>query len=469
MRDYEPYFTEDGSIGLYSYADKDVFHSKYGALTEAWEKFVIPSQLTGEEKNLRVLDVCYGIGYNTKALMSFFINKNIKKLKRKNFLIKIFKKLFIKPYNIVSKYVNNIIFKKNKLSLPIFSIDDNNLNSFLPHIKIDCLEINKEIVELSPLFRTVKTPYEIYSDIVPRIFDCFDSYYKLRELFADVYSRFAPKNRKEIRDLLEIKFKHMHIDTEYKINELVNYILIEKLAEIFGDEYPDANIKKIVTGKKFRRFFDKSLFKYSRFNQFWGYKLSPLSILSAFLHNIYYLHLSRRYKRADFKTAQSLFELCFYIDDARKTILNLEGQYDCIFLDAFTYTKAPQLWSTEFVAELYRRLSPNGVLLTYSNSVLIRNTLLENGFFVGKIYNKKNDKFVGTIASKDKSKIEHPLDNYELGLCATKAGIPYHDPNLSFDSKDIIELREYEFRHSNLMSSSKYMKLRSMKDNEEEI
>ena len=43
MRDYEPYYTEDGSIGLYSYADKDVYHSKFGALTEAWEKFVLPS------------------------------------------------------------------------------------------------------------------------------------------------------------------------------------------------------------------------------------------------------------------------------------------------------------------------------------------------------------------------------------------------------------------------------------------
>ena len=38
MRDYEPYYTEDGSIGLYSFADKDVYHSKFGALTEAWEK-----------------------------------------------------------------------------------------------------------------------------------------------------------------------------------------------------------------------------------------------------------------------------------------------------------------------------------------------------------------------------------------------------------------------------------------------
>ena len=45
MRDYEPYFTEDGSIGLYSYADKDVYHSKFGALTEAWEKFILPAKL----------------------------------------------------------------------------------------------------------------------------------------------------------------------------------------------------------------------------------------------------------------------------------------------------------------------------------------------------------------------------------------------------------------------------------------
>ena len=45
MRDYEPYFTEDGSVGLYSYADKDVYHSKFGALTEAWEKFILPANI----------------------------------------------------------------------------------------------------------------------------------------------------------------------------------------------------------------------------------------------------------------------------------------------------------------------------------------------------------------------------------------------------------------------------------------
>ena len=45
MRDYEFYYTQDGSIGLYSHSDNDVYHSKFGAVTEAWEKFILPSGL----------------------------------------------------------------------------------------------------------------------------------------------------------------------------------------------------------------------------------------------------------------------------------------------------------------------------------------------------------------------------------------------------------------------------------------
>ena len=110
MRDYEPYYTEDGSIGLYSYADNDVYHSKFGALTEAWEKFVIPSEkILTQKDNIKVLDVCFGIGYNTKALMSFVINKN-KKIKK----------------NFFSKIKN----KKLKINNGIVSIDTNNINNW---------------------------------------------------------------------------------------------------------------------------------------------------------------------------------------------------------------------------------------------------------------------------------------------------------------------------------------------------
>ena len=114
-------------------------------------------------------------------------------------------------------------------------------------------------------------------------------------------------------------------------------------------------------------------------------------------------------------------------------------------------------------------MNDSGVLLTYSNSVQVRNTLLENKLYVGKIYNEKTKKFIGTVASKDKAKIKYPLNSYEIGLCNTKAGIPYHDPQLKFSKKDILDLREYEFRNSLLISSSKYMKLRNSKgENDEE-
>ena len=451
MRDYEPYFTEDGSIGLYSYAEKDVFHSKFGALTEAWEKFILPACSDNFNfHNLKVLDVCYGIGYNTKALMSFFINN--KKISKKNFLDK-----FV---YIVTICVNKLKGEKDLLLACIDTKRANNLSC----CKIDCLDINEELVQLSPLFRTVKTPEEIFDSTVPQIFTCFDSYYKLRKIFVKVASRFSPKNRKEINELLDLKFKNMHIDKEYKINPYVNYILINSLSESFGKDYPSKSLLKILKEKQNRRFFDNSLIKYVKFNQKWGYNKSSKCNLSAFLHNIYYATLSRRYKKMNFKTAQSLFKVNFYVNDARKTILTLNEEYDLIFLDAFTYTKAPQLWTVEFIAELYKRISPQGLLMTYSTSALVRNTLLENKFYVGNIYNKKTNKIIGTIASKDKTKIEYPLNNYEIGLCNTKAGIPYHDPNLCFDKKDIIDLREYEFKHSNLMSSSKYMKIRSMKN-----
>ena len=93
MRDYEFYYTQDGSVGLYSYADDDVYHSKFGALTEAWEKFILPAHIEkklNQQPEIRVLDVCYGIGYNTKALMSFIINSDEKFLKQKNIFQKIF-------------------------------------------------------------------------------------------------------------------------------------------------------------------------------------------------------------------------------------------------------------------------------------------------------------------------------------------------------------------------------------------
>ena len=490
MRDYEFYYTQDGSIGLYSYADDDVYHSKFGAVTEAWEKFIIPSGITNlinTKEEIKVLDVCYGIGYNTKSLMSFVINhnKNFLKNKKKFYFFNNFlkKKKLEKINNTVSVDANNNSKKQNLLSEYNEPIGVNNLSTpyayknlndtiknpnseIISKFHIDCLEINEELVKLSPILKTVITPQEIFNRIIPRFFDCFDWYWQVRKKLARLAYKFAPKNKKSISELLDLKFNNDYdvLDSEYRIHDFVNYILIDNLISKYGNSYFDKNIKKILKEKRLRSFFATSLLKYANFKQDFRYKLISKMNLTAFLHNIYYDHLSNRYRNAHFNKASKLFKVNFHVNDARKAILNINEQYDLIFLDAFTFSKAPELWTVEFIAELYRRLSPLGIIMTYSNSALVRNTFLENNFYVGKIFNKKTGKYIGTIATKEKNLIEHPLSNYEIGLCNTRAGIPYHDPSLNLDKDTILKRREEEFKNSSLMTSSQYMRTRAQKN-----
>ena len=105
--------------------------------------------------------------------------------------------------------------------------------------------------------------------------------------------------------------------------------------------------------------------------------------------------------------------------------------------------------------------------MTYSNSALVRNTFLENNFYVGKILDEKTGKYIGTIAAKEKSLIDHPLTNYEIGLCNTRAGIPYRDPSLNLSKEIILKRREQEFKTSELLTSSQYMRTRMSKNGDD--
>jgi len=83
MFDFYPVLTEDGTISLFNKAVNDVYHSKIGAYTEALNKFAVPSGIlefvkTHDEVN--ILDVCFGLGYNSKVAISeiWKINPNCK-------------------------------------------------------------------------------------------------------------------------------------------------------------------------------------------------------------------------------------------------------------------------------------------------------------------------------------------------------------------------------------------------------
>jgi len=72
---------EDGSYTLYSYDFKESYHSsKDGALRESLEKHVKPAlSLKSKQKTLTVLDICFGLGYNTFATIYYMKKHRIKR------------------------------------------------------------------------------------------------------------------------------------------------------------------------------------------------------------------------------------------------------------------------------------------------------------------------------------------------------------------------------------------------------
>ena len=115
MYEFHPYFTNDGSVGLYSTDFNDIYHSATGALTEAYEKFIYPVDFNNllQKDKIKVLDICYGIGYNSKSFLNFIFENYC----QKNFLKKysLTKHYIDKIHtnNILQALLDNFIYKNN--------------------------------------------------------------------------------------------------------------------------------------------------------------------------------------------------------------------------------------------------------------------------------------------------------------------------------------------------------------------
>ncbi|NCJ05225.1 hypothetical protein GS597_01560 [Synechococcales cyanobacterium C] len=75
----KPYLTADGSYTFFSDTFGESFHSYSGARQEALGKFVAPTRLTDcatQASSLCLLDVCYGLGYNTAAALEMIWQVN---------------------------------------------------------------------------------------------------------------------------------------------------------------------------------------------------------------------------------------------------------------------------------------------------------------------------------------------------------------------------------------------------------
>ena len=68
--------TKDGSYSLRSIFFQENFHSIFGALEETRLKFTAPSDLQRfRGKSINVLDICFGLGYNSASLLNELIKQ----------------------------------------------------------------------------------------------------------------------------------------------------------------------------------------------------------------------------------------------------------------------------------------------------------------------------------------------------------------------------------------------------------
>ncbi len=156
--------TKDGSKTLYSEKYDETYHSVSGAVEESVEKFVKPCRIS-ELKNPKVLDICFGLGYNSAAAIEANQNIEIISLENDERLFGEILKLNpnLKYYNLVKKLASNkeLEYEKDNIKIKLLIGD---ARETVKNIK------NKfDAVFLDP-FSPKKCPelwsYEFFSDII---------------------------------------------------------------------------------------------------------------------------------------------------------------------------------------------------------------------------------------------------------------------------------------------------------------
>lgn len=66
--------TYDGSYTFFSEKFNETYHSKSGAIEEAFKKFIEPCKI---KKGMKILDICFGLGYNSLAAIHIADNLKI--------------------------------------------------------------------------------------------------------------------------------------------------------------------------------------------------------------------------------------------------------------------------------------------------------------------------------------------------------------------------------------------------------
>lgn len=419
MSEFQPYFTNDGSVGLYSQNYDDIYHSASGALTEAYEKFIYPVEwdvlLAHDE--IKILDICYGIGYNTKSFLNFiFENKKKLLFKKKNL------KKFLKINSDINSHIDTIHTDNISSSKAGIYNDTIYTDNVFSKISVTAVDNDEILFGLSPFIKTGVKNFKNDSVVLSK----------------HGIKKYLNKNNKNFP----------------AINNFINYQILSKIVQKSPKIIQNPYVTALLRAPKYNRYFKGDLRGVARYLLC---KSSP-DKKHLNLHNIYYRYISYCYKSRLQSYKIQNFDLNIQIDDARNVVKNDKNIYNLIFLDAFTPSKCPCLWTYEFFKRLFEIMEIDGMLFTYSSSARIRAAMKAVGFEIGNIYNARLKKYQGTVAVKNISLIKHPLSETDLGLLNSRAGIFYRDENLNASNEAIINAYENEVNNSERISSSQYLK-----------
>ena len=182
--------TNDGSLTLKSDKYNECYHSSEGAITETLYKHIYPSFEVVKKDEIKILDICFGLGYNTflailnkpkntklKIYSPEFDEELVKSLKTFNYPDE-----FKKIKHIIDEVATNYKYKDDEVEVEVFigdareyikkldNIDVVFQDAFSPKVNTELwtIEYFKEIDKLNPKIITtysVATPirYALYS------------------------------------------------------------------------------------------------------------------------------------------------------------------------------------------------------------------------------------------------------------------------------------------------------------------
>ena len=131
-----------------------------------------------------------------------------------------------------------------------------------------------------------------------------------------------------------------------------------------------------------------------------------------------------------------------HVCDAREYLKNApEKEYDAVFLDPFSPSKSPELYSIDFFKKLKEFLTPTALILTYTAASPVRSAIVGAGLYIGEGPQVKRSG--GTIASRFPDNIDTPLSfSDEKVISLSDVGVPFMDSDLSDDFYTIIDRRQ---------------------------